>query len=420
MASVNKDLQTGLSEETLDRETFVSQLESSSSVEEDKSSGISTWEGKQETFGKGKPNQCKTGENTRLSSGLVNESLTEDDATEICKLFGRDWQSLGRELKFPKTTLDDISDDKSNHTNKDKAHALLIKFIQQHGSDATKGCLAKALIKIDRRDIAENLIGNEHFTSKTSHEQMFFLKEERSFKIPEENGQDVRFCRNIQNGKLYLVRELTGTEYEESCKALKQEDAIADSTLNSLDVHDIAEEERQKKENQKFKEAQDKITKLLKRFQELTNRIQNQKRNVLSQLHEEKTSLAEMQMLGTGLLQLTGIVSHLKDQIPLQAQMYSFSLGLCAILKDLEERVKVLRGMAPSGETQRFEKVLNQCRNLTKQVQMNENRFLKRSQEDTLEGQLRPRISARPLLPKQERVGIRYPGVRIVRHKRAN
>lgn len=159
-------------------------------------------------------------------------------------------------------------------------------------------------------------------------------------------------CRNIDNGQLYLVRKLVGTGYEESYKTLKQQDTIADSILKTLDVKGIVKAEKQKKEMQRFKEAQDEIVELLKGLQEIVNSLDNQERKekriqVWQQLLEDEALLGEMQRLGTGLLQLTGRVSHFEDPFPLQAQMYSFSLGLSAILRDLEERVRMLREMVP-------------------------------------------------------------------------
>ena len=103
---------------------------------------------------------------------------------------------------------------------------------------------------------------------------------------------------------------------------------------------------------QKFIEAQEKIVGLLTGLQEIANTLQSQERKekriqVRKQLLEDEQLLTEMQKLETSLLLLTSEVSYLEDPFPLEAQMYSFCLGLSASLRDLEERVKMLREMAP-------------------------------------------------------------------------
>ena len=77
--------------------------------------------------------------------------------SEISEEVGMCWKELGPKLKIKACEIHNI--DEECRTNRDKANRLLLSWAQAKGCAATVGVLETALVNINRRRIAEKLLG---------------------------------------------------------------------------------------------------------------------------------------------------------------------------------------------------------------------------------------------------------------------
>ena len=66
------------------------------------------------------------------------------------------WRDLARQLKFTEAVIDAIESDKGASTN-ECCIAVIVRWTNQKGEDATVGKFAEALKKIGLRNVAEKL-----------------------------------------------------------------------------------------------------------------------------------------------------------------------------------------------------------------------------------------------------------------------
>ena len=85
----------------------------------------------------------------------VKEGVPSNDELEYLSVKVNDWQNLGRRLKFTESELTAIH--KDNEKWPEKARAMLMRWRERKGSDATYRCLYEALSHdlMDRKDLAE-------------------------------------------------------------------------------------------------------------------------------------------------------------------------------------------------------------------------------------------------------------------------
>ena len=75
----------------------------------------------------------------------------------ICGKVGADWRDLGTVLGLESAFLDNTDNDFKEC--REKAWAVLRKWRQKNGKEATVGILRNALVKIERRDVVDELLG---------------------------------------------------------------------------------------------------------------------------------------------------------------------------------------------------------------------------------------------------------------------
>ena len=73
------------------------------------------------------------------------------------QLIGNNWRELARQLKFTQAVIGTIKSDCGSSTN-ECCIAVIVRWINQEGEDATVGRLAEALIKIGLKTVAEKLL----------------------------------------------------------------------------------------------------------------------------------------------------------------------------------------------------------------------------------------------------------------------
>lgn len=86
-----------------------------------------------------------------------NAVPTEIQLSEICEDVGNCWSEVGPLLGIPTSIIHNINEEWRG--NRDKANAILNKWKQKEGHNATVGKLADVLDKVGRKDIAEVLLG---------------------------------------------------------------------------------------------------------------------------------------------------------------------------------------------------------------------------------------------------------------------
>lgn len=70
---------------------------------------------------------------------------------------GKDWKSLGRELRIEDSELDSLSYNFRHEGSLEIAYQVLRHWHEKYGKDAKLEVLAKALVRIKRGDLAEKL-----------------------------------------------------------------------------------------------------------------------------------------------------------------------------------------------------------------------------------------------------------------------
>ena len=75
----------------------------------------------------------------------------------ICDDVGAKWRDLGTVLKLESAFMDNIETDFKEC--REKARTMLRKWRQKNGKEATVGILRNALVKIERRDVVDKLLG---------------------------------------------------------------------------------------------------------------------------------------------------------------------------------------------------------------------------------------------------------------------
>lgn len=76
---------------------------------------------------------------------------------EICDDIGTCWHDLGITLNLPPAILNNI--DVEHPRCREKARAMLYEWIRREGSSATIQCLVDALETIEKKGIAQRLLG---------------------------------------------------------------------------------------------------------------------------------------------------------------------------------------------------------------------------------------------------------------------
>jgi len=85
------------------------------------------------------------------------EPFTHYRLPEIKEDVGTCWEDVGQALGIDQSILDNLKDD--CRTNRDRANAVLLRWMDKNGKDATVECLACTLIQIGHKRIAEKLLG---------------------------------------------------------------------------------------------------------------------------------------------------------------------------------------------------------------------------------------------------------------------
>ncbi len=89
---------------------------------------------------------------------LRNEPITTEQIVKIKHDVGTCWLDLGIKLKIdPESRVRNLEQDESY--NRERAHKVLQMWIDQEGSNATVGRLARVLINMGQKRIAEKLLG---------------------------------------------------------------------------------------------------------------------------------------------------------------------------------------------------------------------------------------------------------------------
>ena len=92
--------------------------------------------------------------------------MTESDIHEshLTEQIGLKWKDLARELGFLPSTIDIIEKEKL-WCPKECCIELLVRWMRQHGTEATVGKLTEALEKLELRNVANNLISGKEENS---------------------------------------------------------------------------------------------------------------------------------------------------------------------------------------------------------------------------------------------------------------
>ena len=83
--------------------------------------------------------------------------VTELQLSEISDDVGTCWRELGPKLDIPAAKIQNLDED--YRCTRDKANILLLMWQQKEGSSALAGRLADALVSIEKKGIAEKLLG---------------------------------------------------------------------------------------------------------------------------------------------------------------------------------------------------------------------------------------------------------------------
>ena len=76
----------------------------------------------------------------------------------LSQLIGNNWRDLARQLKFTEAVIDSIESDKGPLTN-ECCTAVIVRWINQQGDDATVEKFGKVLITTGLKSVAEKLPG---------------------------------------------------------------------------------------------------------------------------------------------------------------------------------------------------------------------------------------------------------------------
>ena len=83
--------------------------------------------------------------------------VTELQLSDISDDVGTCWRELGPKLDIPSAKIQNLDND--YYCSRDKENALLLMWKQKEGSGAVAGRLADALASIEKKCIAEKLLG---------------------------------------------------------------------------------------------------------------------------------------------------------------------------------------------------------------------------------------------------------------------
>ena len=87
----------------------------------------------------------------------MTENDINDDRLQLPDGIGIKWKELARVLGYKNAIIEAIEKEKGSST-KECCIDLLVRWIGREGSEATAGRLADALEKIERKNLADNLI----------------------------------------------------------------------------------------------------------------------------------------------------------------------------------------------------------------------------------------------------------------------
>ena len=91
--------------------------------------------------------------------GWLQENLDEPLLQTVSEDIDTSWWKVGCELGIKFADMDAINDDFNARVHHSKALAVLLRWRQLNGTEATKTRLMHALIAAERKDIADKLAG---------------------------------------------------------------------------------------------------------------------------------------------------------------------------------------------------------------------------------------------------------------------
>nr|XP_058960498.1 uncharacterized protein LOC131787398 isoform X4 [Pocillopora verrucosa] len=100
--------------------------------------------------------EAENGDIIDLRTSVVTELQLSDISDDV----GTCWRELGPKLDIPSAKIQNLDND--YYCSRDKANALLLMWKQKEGSGAVAGRLADALASIEKKCIAEKLLGVDH------------------------------------------------------------------------------------------------------------------------------------------------------------------------------------------------------------------------------------------------------------------
>ena len=101
-------------------------------------------------------------------SHQMTENDINDDKLQLPDGIGIKWKELARVLGYRNAIIEAIEKEKGSST-KECCIDLLIRWIGREGSEATAGRLADALEKIERKNLADNLIRGKQERNGSFH-----------------------------------------------------------------------------------------------------------------------------------------------------------------------------------------------------------------------------------------------------------
>ena len=98
----------------------------------------------------------------------MTENDINDDKLQLPDGIGIKWKELARVLGYKNATIEAIEKEKGSST-KECCIDLLVRWISREGSEATAGRLADAFEKIERKNLADNLIRGKQERNGSFH-----------------------------------------------------------------------------------------------------------------------------------------------------------------------------------------------------------------------------------------------------------
>ena len=98
----------------------------------------------------------------------MTENDINDDKLQLPDGIGIKWKELARVLDYKNAIIEAIEKEKGSST-KECCIDLLVRWIGREGSEATAGRLADALEKIERKNLADNLIRGKQERNGSFH-----------------------------------------------------------------------------------------------------------------------------------------------------------------------------------------------------------------------------------------------------------